>query len=78
MPREKNEGYNETRIVLVRRIIMTETTEIVAKPSTKRQIASVVTTVGLTVAVGVLTNVLVAKITDRILNPKTEEESTDN
>lgn len=78
-PRKKNKGHNETRTVLVRRIIiMTETTETVAKPSTKRQIAAVATTVGVTVAVGVLSNVLIAKITDRILNPKTDEESTDN
>jgi hypothetical protein len=58
---------------------MTETVETVAKPSTKRQLASIVTTVGVNVAAGVLTAVLVAKITDRILNPKTDtEDSTDN
>lgn len=79
MPRKKNKGHNETRTRLIVRIItMTETVETVAKPSTKRQIAAVATTVGVTVAVGVLSNVLIAKITDRILNPKTDEESTDN
>jgi hypothetical protein len=80
MSREDYKGHNETRIRrTVRIIIMTETVETVAKPSNKRQIASIVATVGVTVAVGVLSNVLIAKISDRILNPKTDtEDSTDN
>lgn len=80
MSRENYKGLSETRIRrTVRIIIMTETVETVAKPSNKRQIASIVATVGVTVAVGVLSNVLIAKISDRILNPKTDtEDSTDN